>query len=88
MTFHYSILMLDAEGEVTGSASCAVATDEAALLTAQAWLSRHPAVEVWKGTRVVATLVAGARSKPHLESVAQDPDDHFWPDADFHPPIA
>lgn len=48
--------MLDADREVVGVSLNIAATDQAALVAARAWLAKHPAVEVWNGTRVVGTL--------------------------------
>ncbi len=79
--------MLDAQSEVTGSAYYAVGSDEAALLAAQAWLGRHPAVEVWKGTRVVATLIAAAPAL-RLHTAAREPGGRPWSDPDPHSLIA
>ena len=62
---HYSLLMLDHAGEVVSSGTCGADTDEAAMAAAGMWLGRHPAVEVWRGPHLVATLVsAGAAAPP------------------------
>lgn len=53
---HYRILMLDSKRDVIGFGWSMADSDEAALLAARAWLGKHPAVEVWKGPRVVAVL--------------------------------
>ena len=68
MTSHYNILMVDAQNEVIGSVCCDVGTDDAVLVAAEAWLGKHACVEVWKGTRLVATLAATAGSSRHRRS--------------------
>jgi len=50
--------MLDADREVVGISLNTAATDEGALAAARAWLAKHPAVEVWNGTRIVGTLIS------------------------------
>ena len=59
--------MLDVDREVVGISLNIATTDEAALAVARAWLAKHPAVEVWNGTRVVGTLIsAGAGQRRRL----------------------
>jgi len=55
---HYSLLMLDAANEVVSSGMCDADTDEAAVAAARVWLSKHPAVEVWKGPNLLATVTS------------------------------
>ena len=63
---HYSLLMLDHAFEVISSGVCDAETDEAAITAARAWLSKHPAVEVWQGPRLVATLTSSGTIAPPL----------------------
>ena len=88
MISHYTILMVDARNEVIGSVYCHVRTDDAALAAAQAWLGRHACVEVWKGTRLVATLGAAAGSAPQRASAAYETNDCPRFEPDLHPPAA
>ena len=55
---HYSLLMLDSANEVISSGICRTDEDEAAMAAARVWLSKHPAVEVWKGPNLVATVTS------------------------------
>ncbi len=61
----YRILMLDLAGVVIATNACEAATDADALAAARAWLGRYPAVEVWQGSRVVATLTAAGDGASH-----------------------
>ncbi len=88
MISHYQILMVDAQNEVIGSACCNVSTDDAALVAAQAWLGKYACVEVWKGTRRLATLAASTVSVRHQGSVACETSDCPRSEPDFNPPAA
>ena len=59
---HYSLLMLDPADEVVSSGVCHADTDEAALDAARAWLGKHPAVEVWRGPNLLATVTSKGRA--------------------------
>lgn len=70
IAIRYSILMLDFAGVVIATNACEAATDVDALTAARAWLGRYSAVEVWQGSRVVATLAAAedGASRPESET--------------------
>ena len=55
---HYSLLMLDLANEVVSSGIFRADEDEAAMAAARVWLSKHPAVEVWKGPNLLATVTS------------------------------
>lgn len=48
--------MLDQANEVIGFGMCDAYEDTGALDKARAWLGKYPAVEVWVGYRMVATV--------------------------------
>ena len=50
--------MLDQTNEVIAFGMCDACEDANALARARAWLGKHPAVEVWAGRRMVATVMA------------------------------
>lgn len=57
----YRIYQLDTDGDIVAGFDARCPSDEAACLEAARVADGHPRVEVWSGTRRVATLAAASR---------------------------